>query len=88
LGELTTQARTIFYGDVRLDTDSWRVQLHSPSGGTFNYDSEAVSEASPVFLGVPPTYTGLFVTNAVRIATFTISNCVLLYFIECIRWLI
>ena len=38
LGELTTQARTIFYGDIRLATDSWRVQLHSPSGGTFNYD--------------------------------------------------
>jgi len=26
LGELTTQARTIFYGDVHLATDSWRVQ--------------------------------------------------------------
>jgi len=38
LGELTTQARTTFYGDVRLATDSWRVQLHSPSGGTLNYD--------------------------------------------------
>jgi len=38
LGEFTTQARTTFYSDVHLATDSWRVQLHSPSGGTFNYD--------------------------------------------------
>jgi len=51
LEELTTQGRTIFYGDVHLATDSWRVQLHSPSGGKLNYDSEALSEASPVFFG-------------------------------------
>ena len=38
LGELTTQARTTFHSDVRLPTDSWRMQLHSPSGGTLNYD--------------------------------------------------
>jgi hypothetical protein len=38
LGELTTQARTTFYGDVRYATDSWRVQLRSPCGGTLNYD--------------------------------------------------
>ena len=38
LGELTTQTHTNFYGDVRLATYSWRVQLHSPSGGTLNYD--------------------------------------------------
>jgi len=38
LGELTTQAGTNFYGDVRLATESWRVQLHSSSRGTLNYD--------------------------------------------------
>jgi len=38
LGELTTQARTTFCGDVCLATDSWRLQIHSPSGGTLNYD--------------------------------------------------
>ena len=38
LGELTTQARTTFYVDVRLATDWWRVQLHSPIGGTLNYN--------------------------------------------------
>ena len=37
-GQLTTEAHTTFYGDVRLATDSWRVHLHSPSGGTLNYN--------------------------------------------------
>ena len=38
LGELKTQAHTTFYGNVYLATDSWRVQLHSPSGRTLNYN--------------------------------------------------
>jgi len=38
LGELTTQARTTFYGDIRRAADSCRVQLRSPSGGTLTYD--------------------------------------------------
>ena len=46
LGELTTQARTTFYSDVRLAADSWRVQLHSPSGGTLNY-ATTIRKSSP-----------------------------------------
>ena len=53
LGELTTQACTTFYGDIRRAADSWRVQLHLPSGGTLNYDLEELPEASPVFFGSP-----------------------------------
>ena len=37
LGELT-KSNTNLNGDIRLATDSWREQLHSPSGGTLNYD--------------------------------------------------
>ena len=53
LGELTTQARTTFYGNAYLATDSWRVQLHSPSGE----HSTTITKSSPKpvwFFWVPP----------------------------------